>query len=311
AGSAPSGGAPSGPNLFEAPGRSAQRNEPPAGPGSGAGAPSDRPSLPTRGDQGPTVAPPTGAPGRADSGDQGNRPQLPSRDPARELPGPQQAPGTSWGASPQDDWAGPAGRRDAGDRPRGHEEPETTGQFARPDLGSAPGERRDPFGNRGPGDTGELPQLSDGPNLFEPRRGPGDTGEFPRPDYGRGPGDTGEFQRPDVGRGPGDTGEFAVPGQEGRGPGDTAQFNRPDYGRGPGDTGEFARPELGQGPGDTGEFPQVRDDRNERGGRQTDDALPPAGPGDGRTPIFDTIESTWLHPQADPSGGQGDGGRHP
>ncbi|WP_079151772.1 nitrate- and nitrite sensing domain-containing protein [Streptomyces sp. RTd22] len=346
-GAGPTGGAPSGPNLFEAPGRSAQRNEPPAGPGSGAGAgagaPSGRPPLPARDDQGPTVAPPTGAPGRADSGDQGNRPQLPSRDPARELPGPQQAPGTSWGASPQDDWAGPAGRRDAGDQPRGHEEPETTGQFARPDLG--PGERRDPFGNRGPGDTGELPQLSDGPNLFEPRRGqggpgdtgefqrpdygrgpgdtsefqrpdygrgPGDTSEFQRPDFGRGPGDTSEFQRPDFGRGPGDTGEFAVPGQEGRGPGDTSQFNRPDYGRGPGDTGEFARPELGQGPGDTGEFPQVRDDRNARGGRQTDDSLPPAaGPGDGRTPIFDTIESTWLHPQADPSGGRGDGGRYP
>ncbi|MEU1802177.1 nitrate- and nitrite sensing domain-containing protein [Streptomyces sp. NPDC019937] len=330
AGAGPAGGASSGPNLFEAPGRSAtpQRNEPPAGPptgsGDGAGDPSGRSPLPSRGDQGPTVAPPTGAPGRPEAGDQGNRPQLPSRDPARELPGPQQ-PGTSWGARPsEDDW--PTGRRDAGDQPRGHEEPETTGQFARPDLGPGSGERRDPFGNRGPGDTGELPQLSDGPNLFEPRRGPGDTGEFPRPDFGRGPGDTSEFQRPDFGRGPGDTsefqrpdfgrgpgdtGEFAVPGQEGRGPGDTAQFQRPDYGRGPGDTGEFARPELGQGPGDTGQFPQVRDDRNQRGGRQ-DDALPPAaGPGDGRTPIFDTIESTWLHNQPATPGNQGDGGRYP
>ncbi|MFI0814150.1 nitrate- and nitrite sensing domain-containing protein [Streptomyces sp. NPDC021098] len=310
AGAAPSGGAPSGPNLFEAPGRSAtpQRSEPPAGSGGGAGGDdaSGRPPLPTRGsDQGPTVAPPTGAPSRSDSGGLDNRPQLPSRDPARELPGPQE-PGTSWGARPQDDWT--AGRRDAGDQPRGHEEPETTGQFARPDLLSAPGERRDPFGNRGPGDTGELPQLSDGPNLFEPRRGPGDTGEFPRPDFGRGPGDTSEFQRPDFGRGPGDTGEFAVPGQEGRGPGDTQQFQRPDFGRGPGDTGEFARPELGQGPGDTGEFPQVRDDR---GGRRPDDALPPAGPGDGRTPIFDTIESSWLHPQTEAPGNQGDGGRYP
>ena len=326
----PSGGAPSGPNLFEAPGRSAtpKRNEPPAGPGGDAGdrcapgAPSGRPPLPNRADQGPTVAPPTGAPSRADAGDQGNRPQLPSRGPARELPGPpQQQPGTSWGR-PEDDWPG-GGRRDAGDRPRGHEEPETTGQFARPDLLSAPGERRDPFGNRGPGDTGELPQLSDGPNLFEPRRpgdtgefqrpdfgrGPGDTSEFQRPDFSRGPGDTSEFQRPDFGRGPGDTGEFAVPGQEGRGPGDTGQFSRPDYGRGPGDTSEFQRPELGRGPGDTGEFPQVRDDLNQRGGRRPDDALPPAGPGDGRTPIFDTIESSWLH-QPETSGGQGDGGRY-
>ncbi|MGW2327286.1 nitrate- and nitrite sensing domain-containing protein [Streptomyces sp. NPDC001700] len=312
--SGPSGGAPSAPNLFEAPGRSAapQRNEPPAGSGGGAGdrgGSGARPPLPSRGDQGPTVAPPTGAPHRADAGDQGNRPELPSRDPARELPGPQaQQPGPSWGR-PEDDWS--AGRRDAADRPRGHEEPETTGQYERPDLlsapgpGPGPGERRDPFGNRGPGDTGELPQLSDGPNLFEPRRGPGDTGEFPRPDYGRGPGDTSEFQRPDFGRGPGDTGEFAVPGQEGRGPGDTGQFSRPDYGHGPGDTSEFQRPELGQGPGDTGQFPQVRDDRN---GRQ-DDSLPPAGPGDGRTPIFDTIESTWLH-QPETPGNQSDAGQY-
>ncbi|MBU3870544.1 histidine kinase, partial [Streptomyces sp. 4503] len=175
---------------------------------------------------------------------QGGRPQLPTRGPAPELPAPSQ-PGTSWGAraaAGEDDWPGTP--RDAVDTPRGHEEYDSTGQFARPDLGGS-GDRRDPFGNRGPGDTGELPQLSDGPNLFEPRRGangpqggqgPADTGQFNRPDYDRGPGDTGEFARPELGQGPGDTGEYAQPRFE-----DAA----PRGGRGPGDTGEFPRPNMG------------------------------------------------------------------
>ncbi|MBI0296539.1 nitrate- and nitrite sensing domain-containing protein, partial [Streptomyces sp. PRKS01-29] len=339
AGAGPSGGAPSGTNFFEGGRPPGPRTNAPSGPGGqggpggqqGPSAPSGRPPLPTRGEN-PTVAPPTGAPARADGGDQGGRPQLPTRGPAPELPAPTQ-PGTSWGArraSGQDDWPGTP--RDAGDTPRGHEEYESTGQFARPDLGDT--ERRDPFGNRGPGDTGELPQLTDGPSMFEPRRapsgpqggqGPSDTGQFSRPDYGRGPGDTGEFARPELGQGPGDTGEYAQPRFEdaaprgGRGPGDTGEFPRPTMG-GPGDTGEFPRPTMG-GPGDTGEFPRpdmsgtgeyaLPQDPQGETGRRTDDPLPPAGPGDGRTPIFDTIESTWHHPQVvDPgSSGPQDGGR--
>ncbi|MBI0320198.1 histidine kinase, partial [Streptomyces javensis] len=224
---------------------------------------------------------------------------------------------------------------------------EPTGQFARPEPGGPP-ERRDPFGNRGPGDTGELPQLTDGPSMFEPRRAPSgpqagqglsDTGQFSRPDYGRGPGDTGEYARPELGQGPGDTGEYAQPRFEdaaprgGRGPGDTGEFPRPNMGGpgdtgeyarpnmgGPGDTGEYARPNMG-GPGDTGEFPRpdmsgtgeyaLPQDSMGEPDRRTNDPLPPAGPGDGRTPIFDTIESTWHHPQvADPgNSGPRDGGR--
>ncbi|WP_413806970.1 nitrate- and nitrite sensing domain-containing protein [Streptomyces sp. OE57] len=349
---APSGGAPSGgTNFFEGGRPPGPRTNAPSGPGGqqgGPGAPSGRPPLPTRGEN-PTVAPPTGAPARADAGDQGGRPQLPTRGPAPELPAPAQ-PGTSWGArraSGEDDWPGTP--RDAGDTPRGHEEYESTGQFARPELGG-PSERRDPFGNRGPGDTGELPQLTDGPSMFEPRRAPGgpqagqglsDTGQFNRPDYGRGPGDTGEYARPELGQGPGDTGEYAQPRFEdaaprgGRGPGDTGEFPRPDIGgpgdtgefprpdmSGPGDTGEFRRPNVG-GPGDTGEFPRPdmsgtgeyalpQDSQGGEPERRTNDPLPPAaGPGDGRTPIFDTIESTWHHPQVVDPGNSGpqDGGR--
>ncbi|NIY68540.1 sensor histidine kinase [Streptomyces malaysiensis] len=385
AGAGPSGGAPAGgTNFFEGGRPPGPRGNAPSGPGGqgGPGAASGRPPLPTRGEN-PTVAPPTGAPARADGGDQGGRPQLPTRGPAPELPAPAQ-PGTSWGAraaSGEDDWPGTP--RDADDTPRGHEEYESTGQFARPELGG-PTNRRDPFGNRGPGDTGELPQLGDGPSMFEPRRAPGgpqggqglsDTGQFSRPDYGRGPGDTGEFARPDLGQGPGDTGEYAQPRFEdaaprgGRGPGDTGEFPRPDYGRGPGDTGEFPRPDYNRGPGDTGEFPRPdynrgpgdtgefpRPDYNRRpsdtgefprpdynrgpgdtgefprpdmsgtgeyalpqsprngpGGR-ANDPIPAAGPGDGRTPIFDNIESTWHHNQVvDPgaAGSQGGGRSFP
>ncbi|TMU90849.1 nitrate- and nitrite sensing domain-containing protein [Streptomyces sp. DASNCL29] len=353
AGAGPSGGAPSGgTNFFEGGRPPGPRSNTPSGPGGqggqgGPGAPSGRPPLPTRGEN-PTVAPPTGAPAPADGGDQGGRPQLPTRGPAPELPAPTQ-PGTSWGArraSGEDDW--PSTPRDAGDTPRGHEEYEPTGEFARPELGG-PSERRDPFGNRGPGDTGELPQLTDGPSMFEPRRAPSgpqagqglsDTGQFNRPDYGRGPGDTGEFARPELGQGPGDTGEYAQPRFEdaaprgGRGPGDTGEFPRPNMG-GPGDTGEFPRPNMGGpgdtgefrrpnvgGPGDTGEFPRpdmsgtgeygLPQDSQGESGRRPNDPLPPAaGPGDGRTPIFDTIESTWQHPQVVDPGNSGprDGGR--
>ncbi|WP_431777029.1 nitrate- and nitrite sensing domain-containing protein [Streptomyces cucumeris] len=363
AGAGPQGGAPSGGSLFDSGRPPGPRGNAPAGsrgqggpggPGGagGPGAASGRPPLPQRGD-GPTVAPPTGAPVRADSGDQGTRPQLPPRDRAPELPAPTQ-PGTSWGArraAGGDDW--PTAPRDAGDTPRGHEEADSTGQFARPDLGGAPSQRRDPFGKRGPGDTGEFarPDQGDGPDMFEPRRGPGDTGEFAMPgrpdapgargpqDTGRGPGDTAQFERPDfsqggpgdtgrfarpeLGQGPGSTGEYARP-ELGQGPGSTGEYARPELGQGPGSTGEYARPELGQGPGDTGEY--ARPDVNTAGpgdtgefplpqdGRSTsaqEEALPPAGPGDGRTPIFDTIESNWFREQAEPTGTSGADSRYP
>ncbi|MEU8822984.1 nitrate- and nitrite sensing domain-containing protein [Streptomyces sp. NPDC048636] len=358
AGAGPQSSAPSGGSLFDSGRPPGPRGNGPAGPGGpggpggrggsggpgGPGANSGRPPLPQRGD-GPTVAPPTGAPARADSGDQGARPQLPSRDRAPELPAPTQ-PGTSWGArraAAGDDW--PSAPRDAGDAPRGHEEADSTGQFARPDHGGAPSGRRDPFGNRGPGDTGEFPRpdQGDGPSMFEPRRGPGDTGEFAmpgrpdapgargpgdtaqfeRPDFSQGPGDTGQFARPELGQGPGSTGEYARP-DLGQGPGSTGEYARPELGQGPGSTGEYARPDLGQGPGntgeyarpdvnamgpgDTGEFPLPRDGR---GTTEREEALPPAGPGDGRTPIFDTIESNWFREQAEPTAPSGEDSRFP
>ena len=153
----PGGGAP---NAFGA-SAPAGRTAPPGAGSSGApaqggdarpaaGRPTgSRPSLPTRGaDNGPapTVAPPTGAPRREE------RPQLPARGPAAELPGgspagqggqgAQQPGGTSWGARRErggsDDW--PLAPREAQDRPRGHEEPESTGSFERPAPSGGPGD---------------------------------------------------------------------------------------------------------------------------------------------------------------------------
>ncbi|MFD7669033.1 nitrate- and nitrite sensing domain-containing protein [Streptomyces sp. NPDC059788] len=292
-----------------------------------------RPALPTRGapaganagaddtSQMPTVAPPTGAPRRDE------RPQLPQRGPAAELPGGADAadgtsqPGTtSWGARRErgasDDW--PMTPRQAQDRPRGHEEPETTGGFARPAAG-----------------------------------GPGDTAEFARPDFdapppgadgartGRGPGDTGEFAQPAAfgGGAPqhGDraTGEYALPADlRGEPQQDTGQFARPgaerdafaEYGstyenngfdanaggafeggsafgagtprQGADTTGEFTLPaDLQDGPRQgTGEFPVPPQERQRPEGGSGDllGGGSPSGPGDGRTPIFDTIESNWF-----------------
>ncbi|MBL1101182.1 sensor histidine kinase [Streptomyces coffeae] len=302
AGTGPQGGAPSGGSLFDSGRPPGPRGNAPAGPGGpgGPGGDSGRPPLPQRGD-GPTVAPPTGAPARADSGDQGARPQLPTRDRAPELPAPTQ-PGTSWGArraaAGDDDW--PTTPRDTGDAPRGHEEAGSTGQFARPDQGDGP-DMFEP--RRGPGDTGEfaMPGRPDTAGARGPQdagRGPGDTAQFARPDFSQGPGDTGQFARPELGQGPGSTGEYARP-DLGQGPGSTGEYARPDLGQGPGDTGEFARPDVGAaGPGDTGEFPLPRDPRGNAG---QEESLPPAGPGDGRTPIFDTIESNWFREQAGPT----------
>ncbi|MYU20111.1 histidine kinase, partial [Streptomyces sp. SID8361] len=84
---------------------------------------------------------------------------------------------------------------------------------------------------------------------------------------------------------------------------------RPDYNRGPGDTGEFPRPDMSG----TGEYALPQSPRNGPGGR-ANDPIPAAGPGDGRTPIFDNIESTWHHNQVvDPgaAGSQGGGRSFP
>ncbi|MFJ9405598.1 nitrate- and nitrite sensing domain-containing protein [Streptomyces sp. NPDC101393] len=365
----PGGGAPGGgaPNAFGAP--PAGRPGAPAQGGDArpaAGRPGARPSLPTRGadapqpasfqqgsgtqpgnPQGPTVAPPTGAPRRTE------RPQLPPRGPAAALPGGsdtsggqgrqggpdradgptnQQAGTTSWGARRDrggsgDDW--PLAPREAQeDRPRGHEEPETTGSFERPAPAGGPADTtpfaRPDFNGPPPGsDPGQGGRGPSAADAFPRQSGPGDTGEFALPaderpagrGAGNGPGDTGQFARPGSDPGRYDTGQFPQP------EGDTGQYDSGPYETGQYETGQFQRPDSDTGQYDTGRLPQ-RDaargaygDESQGTGQfpapQPQDGAPSsdmlgdadAGPGDGRTPIFDTIESNWFnHPAAAAAG---------
>ncbi|MFF2999229.1 nitrate- and nitrite sensing domain-containing protein [Streptomyces sp. NPDC057950] len=269
------------------------------------------------GDSAPAATPPQQPAGNNKGGGR-RRPQLPGRGgPRAELPGgsPQQSR-PSW----SDENAQPPVPRASLDSPRGHEEPDTTSRMPRVDD------------RQGPASTSEMPRIDD-------RHGPAATSEFARPDFdGPRPGmgapqnngqnhgqNTGQFVRPDVygtattnpsstgqfanpgygnGQGPSATGQFANPGYGNpQDPSSTGQFARPGYGNGqdPSSTGQFANPGYGNGqdPSSTGQYerPQQRPAR-----AQEPEALPPAtGPGDGRTPLYDTLETNWFHGQANGS----------
>ncbi|MFF2010753.1 nitrate- and nitrite sensing domain-containing protein [Streptomyces sp. NPDC058195] len=182
-------------------------------------------------------------------------PGAPSQGPATGgYPVPQRPQTTSWGA---DDPA----RRTPLDAPRGHEEPDSTGQFERP----------------------VNPQFAPRMPLDE-QQGPGSTAEFARPDF--------SAPAPQA-HAPQD-----FPAQD---PAGTAQFARPDFGQpqpvraqdqgfpapvqqGPGDGFGTPRPPAGDGQYRPVLPPQPQPE-----------ALPAAGPGDGRTPLYDTLETNWFH----------------
>ncbi|MGW1375557.1 nitrate- and nitrite sensing domain-containing protein [Streptomyces sp. NPDC002446] len=303
----PSRGGPGGAGGgFGSPAPGGRTNAPGAGSPNAAGPAAGRPGgarpLPTRGaDGGPaaTVAPPTGAPRREE------RPQLPPRGPAAELTGGgspaggqggqggrggqsgrggQQPGGTSWGArrerSGSDDW--PLASREVPDQPRGHEEPESTGSFERP----AP--------SGGPADTTAFarPDFNGPPPAADGGAG---TGRFARPDS-----DTGQFETGPSETGQFETGQYAT-GRHDTGQHDTGQFQQPEadpYETGQLDARQLRQPDAepapyADEPQGTGRFPAQQPQ-----GRGAPDADvlggADAGPGDGRTPIFDTIESNWF-----------------
>ncbi len=329
-------GAPGGPRGPQNPPAPQQGRPAPAGAGAFGQAPGAPQGLQAAGTGAPgqdafaprnPVAPQRSGNGN-DSEQQGGRtrrrPQLPGRGgPRAELPGgDQQQPRTpSWG----DENAQPPVPRASLDAPRGHEEPDVSQ--------TAPMPRVDD--RYGPGSTSELPAV---PRLDD-RQGPGSrqdfnrpganapqgTGQFPRPDAdAQRPGadgsqDSGQFVRPDVfgtggtGRSPaqqgydnGSTGQF--PAQQGYDNGSTGQFPAPGYdgpstpGRqNPASTGQFERPQVN---GSTGGYGYPQPSAPQRpAARPEPEALPPAtGPGDGRTPLYDTLETNWFH------GGQQSGG---
>ncbi|MFC8831391.1 nitrate- and nitrite sensing domain-containing protein [Streptomyces sp. NPDC057137] len=257
--------------------------------------------------------------------------------PRAELPGgnpqpPQrpQRPGTtagttSWGSEQQ---APP--QRFAPDAPRGHEEPETTGQFAmpsagqgqgpgataefarpdfdgpRPDLNSGVGNGRgNTGGGNGFGDTGShpipnIPNIPNVPNSGDVNGGwqgqgqgqdHGSTAQFPRPDFNAprppAPAPAPGSPNPDL------FGQVPPPGQ-GRPGADQGQGQGQGFGQGQQGQG---RPGYGQNGPNGADFGAPRPPVGALPQQPQPEALPPAGPGDGRTPLFDTLETNWFHGQ--------------
>src|SRR5690606_14592466 len=184
------------------------------------------------------------------------RPQRPPRGGARaELPGGDQQPRVpSW----SDENARPqVPPRPAHDAPRGHDEPDVTRRAAMPRI--------------------------DGPGAD-----PQHTGQFARPGTNGGQ-NTGQLERPGADGGQ-NSGPY-VRGDVFGGPAD--QQGRPN----PSQTGQLPAPQ-GYDDASTGQLPAPRP----RGGAPRRHALParhgaadPAtGPGDGRTPLYDTLETNWF-----------------
>ncbi|MEW2257144.1 nitrate- and nitrite sensing domain-containing protein [Streptomyces sp. NPDC047869] len=257
--------------------------------------------------------------GGAGGSDQGRQPQLPPRGgPRAELPGgnPQSDPA---------DWRGNAQAplsRASLDAPRGHDEqdPAQTSGMPRFDGRQGPGSTAEMprIDAQGPASTGEFPRPDFGMN--------GSTGQFARPGA-ENPQQTGQFQRPAAPAAPQDYGQYGQQGGNGQfvrsdvfgtsasgqqDPQSTGQFAAPQAYDG-GSTGQHALPGR-QAPADTGQFerpqpaaraefgaprppaPQQQPPQQQRPARREPEALPPAsGPGDGRTPLYDTLETNWFH----------------
>ncbi|MFG2967713.1 nitrate- and nitrite sensing domain-containing protein [Streptomyces sp. NPDC048288] len=229
--------------------------------------------------------------------------QMPRIDDRQDLGATSQMPAipqaSSTGEFPRPDFNAPNGSQSTGSFPRpGTTGPQSTGSYPRP-------------GANGPQDTGSFPR----PNV----NGQHDTGSFPRPNV-NGQQDSGQFVRSDVFGGSGgpqagaqNTGQYAAP--QAYDNGSTGQFATPSFDGG--STGQHSLPgrqngygnhgQNGNGQHATGQF--ERPQTNGRGAdfgaaqrppvppaRQEPEALPPAsGPGDGRTPLYDTLETNWFH----------------
>ncbi|GAP51354.1 nitrate- and nitrite sensing domain-containing protein [Streptomyces azureus] len=214
-----------------------------------------------------------------------------------------------------DDRQGPGSPADYGTGGPQHSDPfglpgtdgsQGSGQFVRPDVFGAPAGHRDPSSTTGQypapqsydnGATGQYPA---------PRQDNGSTGQYPAPRQDNG--STGQYPAPQS-YDNGSTSQYPAPRQDN---GSTGQYPAPrqDNGSGrptlpgpatpadPAGTGQFERPQVNgaRGGADFGAprppAPQARPVRQEP------EALPPAsGPGDGRTPLYDTLETNWFHGQ--------------
>ncbi|WP_167156612.1 nitrate- and nitrite sensing domain-containing protein [Streptomyces sp. MBT27] len=337
-----------GPQQGQAPQQQGQQNafgSAPAAPRRG-----DRPMTP------PPGAPRAELPGGNPLTQQPARPQAASwgtdQSSALDAPRGHEEPEQHTGQYPRpalDDRQGPAAtaefaRPDFDGPPPGsqQEQGSGTGTFVRPDVFGAPaaqdpaatGQFERPGSYNGYGD-----QSSNGGQFARPGQDPAGPGQFGRPDQD--PTGTGSFTRP--GQDPAGTGSFARPGQ------DTGQYGLPsaDDRQNPAATSGFARPDFNaprppapqpvqpqqyqQQPQQGQDFgsgaPSRRPEGNDFGAprqpaaslpaQSQPEALPPAGAGDGRTPLYDTLETNWFQqqgghqqqggPQAPPAAQQGRG----
>ncbi|MFI9117957.1 nitrate- and nitrite sensing domain-containing protein [Streptomyces bikiniensis] len=232
--------------------------------------------------------------------------------PRAELPGGPQQPqqqrpqAASWGneQAQQQPVRRPQQDMSPLDAPRGHEDPESTGGFAAP---------------QGPGSTGQFPrpdfgapqapqQVPQQPQVPQGYQGgtqdPASTAQFPRPDFGvpQGPGSTGQFPRPDFGA-PQVPQQQAPQQPQGYQGGQQQQFGRQPFAPQPQsqvpqppapsrrtDGNDFGAPRPAEPGRQQPQQPQLQQPRRP-------EALPPAssGAGDGRTPLYDNLETNWFH----------------
>ncbi|MFD9301216.1 nitrate- and nitrite sensing domain-containing protein [Streptomyces sp. NPDC060048] len=263
--------------------------QPGRGPAQGSGAPSG-PGAPGGfgNPQGrPGGAPAASGPGAFPQGNGFERPQQPQPQ-MQQPPQAQQQTGAPAAAAP----AGPAAR---GPRPQ----LPPRGGGPRPEL---PGAGTSPTSVPQTTSWGSAQRGHDVPRGHDELSGPGSTSEFPRPDFnapapqagghhlgGGARADytdnsgTGQFPRPDFAD-PASTGQFPRPDLQGQRPGG------PGVG-GYGQQGQFPQPQAGYAP-----VPPARADAPRLPQASRPEALPPAGPGagEGRSPIFDTLESNWF-----------------
>ncbi|MDR6977553.1 signal transduction histidine kinase [Streptomyces sp. 3330] len=274
---------------------------------------------------------------KSEQGGRGRQPQLPPRGgPRAELPGGNPQPRvTSWGDEnaqppvPRSPLDAPRGHEepDVAQTSRLPRFDDRQGPGATAEIPAVPrnDDRQSPAGPadfgrpvaNGLHSTGQFPAMGN-------QAGPGgrqDTGQFQRPGT-TGRQDPGQFQRPGTSAPQdengftrsdvfgttggqngsaapnqfapqaydnGSTGQYAAPGYDGSSTGQHSLPGRQD----PSSTGQFAAPQSG-GYG----TPAQPTGPQRAVGRPEPEALPPAsGPGDGRTPLYDTLETNWFHGQ--------------
>ncbi|MFE9612504.1 nitrate- and nitrite sensing domain-containing protein [Streptomyces sp. NPDC006012] len=185
--------------------------------------------------------------------------------------------------------AGQFVRSDVFGGPIGQQSGSTTGQFAAPQTYEGGSTGQYPSQGYDNGSTGQFPA---------PGHDNSSTGQFPAPGYDNG--STGQY--PSQGYDNSSTGQFPAPGYDN---GATGQYPAPGHDSGP--TGRHSLPTR-PGQQHTGQYEQPQPNGRgtdfgtprppvpaQRGPRQQPDALPPvAGPGDGRTPLYDTLETNWF-----------------